>query len=359
MPYYAINKGHRTGVFTGHWSEVKQHIDGYKGAKYRKFENYHDALAFSVTGVIGAKLDALKAMEAMESNTHLLDDNGQVIPGGAVYLTQDPRVECETLTTDKLATHLGKRKAPGPAEKVEKEKKTKRRRLNTNILEIKEAEKVPVPVLQVDANDRGKKNSMSNAEHCYLHECEKLGEEQATDRVVWSVVYTDGSSVGHGGPNPTAGIGLWWGPNNPRNMGEPLPNAQDPKANPKSNQRAELMAILLAMQIYDDPSFEKKTDDGKDIGLVIWTDSMYAYNCIYRWMRSWKRNNPLMTWRTQQGAQVLHQDILTGIDFLMQEYQDLLKVRYCPGHVNIHGNCEADLLAEEGRSRDIPNSVAV
>lgn len=43
--YYAVRKGHRTGVFKS-WKEVKPLVDGYSGAVYKKFESEAEARQF-------------------------------------------------------------------------------------------------------------------------------------------------------------------------------------------------------------------------------------------------------------------------------------------------------------------------
>lgn len=45
MPFYAVAKGRRTGVFED-WNEVKKLVFGYNGAKFKRFETREDAVAF-------------------------------------------------------------------------------------------------------------------------------------------------------------------------------------------------------------------------------------------------------------------------------------------------------------------------
>ena len=47
--YYAVYKGHNTGIFNN-WNECKKSINGYKGAIYKKFNNKHDAEHFIKNG---------------------------------------------------------------------------------------------------------------------------------------------------------------------------------------------------------------------------------------------------------------------------------------------------------------------
>lgn len=45
MPYYAIAKGRKTGIYED-WNEAKRLVIGYNGAKFKKFDTLADAQAF-------------------------------------------------------------------------------------------------------------------------------------------------------------------------------------------------------------------------------------------------------------------------------------------------------------------------
>jgi len=45
MPYYAVNRGRRTGVFET-WDECAASVDKYAGARFKKFKNLADARYF-------------------------------------------------------------------------------------------------------------------------------------------------------------------------------------------------------------------------------------------------------------------------------------------------------------------------
>src|SRR5437016_4202484 len=45
MSFYAIRKGHKTGIFTN-WDEVQPLVDKYPGASYRKFQSLTEAENF-------------------------------------------------------------------------------------------------------------------------------------------------------------------------------------------------------------------------------------------------------------------------------------------------------------------------
>lgn len=74
-------------------------------------------------------------------------------------------------------------------------------------------------------------------------------------------VYTDGSCSNNGKSNAKAGIGVYFGDNDSRNVSERINGKQ-------TNNRAELLAILKAGQII-----------GKD-NVTIVSDSEYAIKCV-------------------------------------------------------------------------------
>lgn len=64
------------------------------------------------------------------------------------------------------------------------------------------------------------------------------GSLDVQDESNWLVVYTDGACKGNGQKTPVAGVGVWWGRNDPRNIAERCPGIQ-------TNNRAELIVITF------------------------------------------------------------------------------------------------------------------
>ena len=78
-------------------------------------------------------------------------------------------------------------------------------------------------------------------------------------------VYTDGACVNNGKPNAIAGIGVYFGENNSRNVSSKITGKQ-------SNNTAEMKAILKACEILDEEIEAKKK-------IMIYTDSVYSIRC--------------------------------------------------------------------------------
>ena len=98
-------------------------------------------------------------------------------------------------------------------------------------------------------------------------------EDYINDKIY---VYCDGSCIHNGKPNAKAGIGIYFGENDPRNVSEAI--------NGHSNNVAELTAMI---RVYN---YVKK-----DITIV--SDSKYALHCVKEYGKkqekdSWKNNIP-------------------------------------------------------------------
>jgi ribonuclease HI len=141
------------------------------------------------------------------------------------------------------------------------------------------------------------------------------------------IVYTDGACVNNGKPGARAGVGVFWGPGDPRNVSRLVHGSP-------SNNVAELEAILDALQIiagsphlYSNPA-------------VIVTDSLYSINCVTTWYSGFVARN----WITTTRKPVMNKSLIVDIRKLLDDlpYTTLAHVRGHQGHL---GNHAADELA--------------
>lgn len=140
------------------------------------------------------------------------------------------------------------------------------------------------------------------------------------------VVYTDGCCSSNGQRRAQAGIGVYWGPGHPLNLGIRLPGRQ-------TNQRAEIHAACKAIEQAKAQNISK---------LVLYTDSMFTINGITSWVQGWKKNG----WRTRAGKDVINKEDFMKLDELTQGMD--IQWMHIPGHSGFVGNEEADRLAREG-----------
>lgn len=140
-------------------------------------------------------------------------------------------------------------------------------------------------------------------------------------------VYTDGSCVNNGKPNAKAGMGIYFGENDPRNVSRHVEGKQ-------SNNTGELGAIVTLYDIV-----AKDVANGKKI--VIVTDSDYSIRCLTTFgakcdKKQWKEDIPNK--ELVQHAYTLYHD---------QPNIRFFHIRSHTGKQDVHslGNEKADQLA--------------
>lgn len=145
------------------------------------------------------------------------------------------------------------------------------------------------------------------------------------------VVYSDGSSRGNGQSNAVAGCGVYFGPDDSRNIA-----CRVPASLPQTNQVSELLAMTLAVETLKEAK-EKKS-------IVLYSDSSYCIQGITSWINGWKKNN----WMSSQKKPVMHESLWKRLD-KAREGLDIQFI-HVRGHCGIAGNEAADRLAVQGAS---------
>ncbi|CAA7268070.1 unnamed protein product [Cyclocybe aegerita] len=153
---------------------------------------------------------------------------------------------------------------------------------------------------------------------------------EVEDESGWSVVYSDGACKGNGKVGSVAGVGVWWGPNDTRNIAERCPGDQ-------TNNRAELIAILRVFE----------TTPVSKTPLIIKTDSQYSINCFQHWVKKWVGKG----WKTASGEPVKNAGIIRCIAKhfeIRAKSGQKLSLQYVKGHSGDVGNDGADAMANQG-----------
>lgn len=150
-------------------------------------------------------------------------------------------------------------------------------------------------------------------------------------------VYTDGACSGNGYYGAAAGVGVYFGANNPNNICKRLPGSI------QTNNRAELGAIKEAYEAII------RMNDGDTY--EIYTDSAYAINCLTKWCTKWYENDD---WTNYRGERVANKTLIQSIIDLVRrpEASNVLGLAKVQAHENCVGNNEADELAGEGVRRE-------
>ena len=144
------------------------------------------------------------------------------------------------------------------------------------------------------------------------------------------IIYTDGSCINNGKPNAIAGIGVYFGKDDKRNVSKRIKGKQ-------SNNTAELKAILKAIKII------KKEENFKDLDITIYTDSKYSILCA----TSYGKKNSDNGW----SKEIPNKNLVKKLYKKFNKYSNI-SLKYIKAHTNkndIHsiGNSMADYLANK------------
>jgi len=157
-------------------------------------------------------------------------------------------------------------------------------------------------------------------------------------------VFTDGACSNNGKPSAKAGIGVFFAPDDPRNISRPL----DPGIKP-TNNTAELTAIIQAYSVIQD-------DLASGQRVAICTDSEYAIRCATTYGRRCHANG----WKDDIPNKPLVQQIYTLYDTHKARAQ-LVHIRAHTGQTDVFsvGNENADRLANLAIGVEVRRSTAV
>ncbi|KDQ16540.1 hypothetical protein BOTBODRAFT_251704 [Botryobasidium botryosum FD-172 SS1] len=134
------------------------------------------------------------------------------------------------------------------------------------------------------------------------------------------VVYTDGACKNNGKPRlAAAGVGVWWGEGDKRNISERCPGDQ-------TNNRAELITTSPMIR------------------LRIKTDSIYCISCMKSWLPTWRKRG----FKTSNGQPIKNQSLILYLASLLDNRPGLVRFQHVFGHQGEQGNEGADRLAVAG-----------
>ena len=140
-----------------------------------------------------------------------------------------------------------------------------------------------------------------------------------------AVVYIDGSCINNGQHDARAGIGVYWGPDDDRNLSIPLEGSQ-------TSNRAELNAALWAIR-------QARKHDYHSITLR--TDSEYLVNSTTKWIDRWRENG----WKAQNGLGIKNKSDIFALVNALKTID--VKFEKILGHSGDPGNDAAHKLAKQ------------
>lgn len=242
--YYVVVKGRKCGIFNT-WSECESQVKGFSGAKYKSFAT----------------------MEMAEE--YLKEEGG----------TNQDNLSSGLELVNNESSSLCKRKIEESDQKISFE--------SSSTLHVGEI------------NER---NNNINNEVQIEPETKKVKLTQPPN---YKQIYTDGCCFGNGTGNSVAGIGVWFGENDPLNFSGRL------EGRIQTNQRAEIKACVIALQ--------RLPQEYKFVELL--TDSRYVIKAMTAWRFVWEKNN----WRTKDNKDIQNLDLFLE---LIDEIKKRTKVKF-------------------------------
>ncbi|KAH7031919.1 ribonuclease H-like domain-containing protein [Macrophomina phaseolina] len=345
--FYAVQAGRKPGVYSN-WNDCLAQVKGFKGAVYKSFPSTAEAEAFisgtasnenpekfyavqsgRVPGVytdwpsaqkqtIGWTRPKFKAFP-MRAEAEAFVKEGKKAGESVSNVSVDPDDQSETALAGKKEPPAKKQKKSAAAEDADSGPW--------------EPGTGPLPEGAEDGFDpRVMLNPETGKVEWKTEEQMAATKKMATGDSKGGIlqICTDGSALGNGKKGSVAGVGVFFGPLDKRNVSEGLAGAR------QTNQRAELTAIQRALDI---APLQRDVE--------IRTDSSYGINCVTVWYKSWRKNN----WQTSGKKPVENKDLVEPIVARIEEREKIgtkTIFTWLKGHADDPGNIAADALAVQG-----------
>ena len=395
MVYYSVAKGRTIGIFES-WPECKKSIDGFEGAVFKKFDTKEDAEKFSKTGFTKTAFTAksnsnsnsnssnssnsfttksntsftVKSNSSAKSNNDTVERYQNVNFDSDSDSDSDKKVintNSKKIISNKTSIRSAKEEAnirsninfdsdsDTDSDNNSKKKITKQINIQSDFIQSeKKLDKLDKLDKLILSHNKSLKiedyDSEDNDEEYDINEIFKLKEYKSTNLICKiedlktfkpdTIVYTDGSCINNGYPNAEAGIGIYFGLNDSRNVSKKIENSK------KSNNIAELTALITAYKILE-------SDIKNNQKIVIFSDSMYAIRCI----SIYGEKNEKLKWNKS----------IPNVELVKEGYElfknkSNIKIIWIKAHTelsDIHslGNQEADRLANLSINPD--NKISV
>ncbi|KAI9894817.1 MAG: hypothetical protein M1814_000036 [Vezdaea aestivalis] len=312
--FYAVKAGHQPGVYT-QWSDCLEQVTKYAGAQYKGFNSQAEAVAF-VRGELTTDSGKPQAYYAVRSGH---------VPG--IYTSWS---EAQKMITGAKRPFFRKFVTQKDAEAFMDSGK------KTEAIGRQEPKKSKEPAImkskELDSSREDSDEDFEEVDEDYegvdgSNFKPRPTRPREVDSDLPVTIYTDGSCLGNGKLRSFAGVGVYFGENDPRNISEPLDGDR------QTNNRAELTAIIRALE---------SVGDDTDVHII--SDSNYAIDCVTVWYRGWENRG----WISSKGSPVENKDLIQLLRNLMEARDDLgsrTKLSWVKGHAASAGNEAADRLA--------------
>jgi ribonuclease HI len=133
-------------------------------------------------------------------------------------------------------------------------------------------------------------------------------------------LYADGGCRGNGKPGAIGAAAVLF--KKRKGRWRPKHSVALPSSPPPTNQRAELTAVILALEMALRQPAKLRTDPWLDV--TIYIDSKYAKGCMVEWIHNWRQNG----WINARGGPVVNKDLIMRASALDSQLRKIADVEY-------------------------------
>ncbi|KAK0045493.1 ribonuclease H1 [Biomphalaria pfeifferi] len=313
--FYAVKRGRVPGVYLS-WHECEKQIKGFPNPVFKKFPSKEDCYKF-----IGGENASSAFSKSSDFNS--LANLCSKTPEKSSQSSSDTESTRQSLA---YSVQLLNKNMKYVLESIET--------LKTGLIEVRTTlSRLENSFFTAPGSKRSYSTlDLSHESPCKVAKVENKMSDYTGSKFSDSEgveVYTDGGCFSNGRSDARAGIGVYWAPNDPDNISEPLQGKP-------TNNRAEIYAALRAIQIAKKKGIPN---------LILHTDSQFLINGITKWIKGWKKKQ----WINSTGNPVINKDDFEALD---EELKGInVKWVYVRGHNGNTSNEAADRLAKSGAEK--------
>ncbi|XP_053962204.1 ribonuclease H1-like [Anastrepha ludens] len=282
MPFYAVAKGRRAGVFTT-WAECEQQVKKFSGAIYKKFPSLSEATDYLL------KHESLILHQNLEETSNKGWAQGSIKPTGLVMNIKQEEpdyIPLQTTVTQNIKEEpmddsMWFEDAEGDKELLEALGALK---------EYPDVDSKPIKTGRKKIKQDPSGNIKTLKIGSYVYTVDKDG---------YVDVYVGGNSENVGQWNCMAGYGIYFGKNHPLNVAEAASGRM-------TRNVGDIEAAIAAIEIAQRVAIPK---------LCLHTSSEFLLNAVAFWMNNWKRNG----WRNKNGKVVQNRKQFEKLDALLND----------------------------------------
>ncbi|SCU83891.1 LAMI_0C05204g1_1 [Lachancea mirantina] len=347
--YYAVQRGRSTGVFNS-WDECKAEVNGYPGARYKKFNTYDEARGFA--GGSGGPPHRIHGSSFRRPVQYERDSCDSSYRSSSSFGDRDNSYKRTNYGWDERRdrTGSGRRyygvRSSNPSVRSEifdswedcKNFVRGRSGLSYQKFDTKADAEAFVDGL---VKDDGRFVGMSDQDFRETYGTKDWHRNELENRNV----YCDGSAFGNGTNSSKAGYGVYFEGSEHENISEPL------RSGAPTNNRAEIQAVSHAL----DQIWQNLSEKDQCVKYQIKTDSEYVAKLL---------NDRYAGYDEQKLASLPNSDLIVplvkkfskvkkfyDVNGREQDGSNKFKVDWVRGHAGDEGNERADALAKMGASR--------